>query len=104
MAAAFNNADGTGDYGSIDDATTDVVFGLSSTAVVGGNRKAIVMIENAANDGEYKVFELTWDAGSATAPTVTVDDLGSLDFGDTLDNAGTDTFLVGSAGYDALFV
>ncbi|WP_281993508.1 DUF4214 domain-containing protein [Sulfitobacter geojensis] len=104
VTALFNNTTAANDWGSLSAAASDVVFNQSNTAVVDGAGKAVIMIENNANDGEYKVFELTWDAGSTTAPSVAVADLGSLDFGDTLDNAGTDTFLVGSAAYDALFV
>ena len=104
LAAAFNNDDGSGDYGSIDDSTTDAIFGASDTDVVNGVGKAIVMVENSANLGDYKVFELTWNADAATQDDVTVQvtDLGELDFGTTLDN-GDATFLVGSAEYDAIF-
>lgn len=75
--------------------------------LIDGNGKSILMVENADNDGEYKVFELSWN-GDATNDTDTANngqvsaiELGSIDFGDSL--AGlTAANLVGSAAYSAL--
>ena len=69
-----------------------------------GDGKAIVMVHNTANDGEYKVFELTWN-GNSDADTdgdndgaVTAVELGSLDFGDSLEGLLA-VNLVGSSDY-----
>lgn len=104
VAALYNNSDGTGDYDgtAFADTNFDVIDGQSDNAVVDGIGKGILMVENAGNLGEYKVFEITWDASEADGDEgVTANLLGSLDFGDSLD--GMDEInLVGSATHDAL--
>jgi hypothetical protein len=104
VAALYNNSDGTGDYDgtAFADTNFDVIDGQSDNAVVDGIGKGILMVENAGNLGEYKVFEITWDASEADGDEgVTAVELGSLDFGDSLD--GMDEInLVGSATHDAL--
>ena len=73
-----------------------------STTTVDDNGKAILMIENAQNLGEYKVFELMWDTDvDGDDGDVTVNLLGSLDFGDSL-VGGEEVNLVGSADYNDL--
>jgi hypothetical protein len=52
--------------------------------LIGTTYKSILMVENAANDGEYKVFELTV-SNSATGDDFTAATLvGTVDFGDTV--------------------
>lgn len=57
------------DYGFINQGTLNAHNGYVTTAgatnLVGGIGKSIVMVENDLNEGEYKVFELTFD-GLAT--------------------------------------
>lgn len=82
LLAAIKAANtGTDDYGNIDDGALDLA--AADGDLVGDDMKSIVMIENNANDGEYKVFELTAsaDAGEFTAATL----LGTVDFGDSID-------------------
>jgi hypothetical protein len=103
VAALFNNTVG-GDnaYGDLDQSDFNVLDGQSATAVVNGDAKAIFMVENADNLGEYKVFELTWDASQADGDEdVTAVEIGSLDFGDSLTYLD-DVNLVGSDDHAAL--
>ncbi|MFP7675700.1 DUF4214 domain-containing protein [Marivita sp. S0852] len=113
----FNNGggytgfDGDSSFGSLTAAGANADDEYSETAntdqLINGAAKSILMVENADNDGEYKVFELSWngdastDADSTNNGTVSANLLGSLDFGDSL--AGlTESNLVGSNAYDAL--
>lgn len=102
LAALFNNSDGTGDYDDdLLDSGFSVVVDTTPTAVVNGASKAIVGVENADNDGEIRFFELTWNSSNspATLPhTVSVVELGELDFGDTPDAASAAN-LIGSTEY-----
>lgn len=69
-----------------------------------GDGKAILMVENDNNLGDYKVFELTWNGSnvpSANGDVVTAVLLGELDFGDSLTNLD-DINLVGSEDHAAL--
>ncbi|MGK0474159.1 MAG: hypothetical protein ACJAR0_004659, partial [Candidatus Azotimanducaceae bacterium] len=100
VAALFNNTVGG------DNAYGDLVqsnFTAPDDAnVVDGNGKAIFMVENSANLGEYKVFELTWDATTGSGTTdVAATEIGSLDFGDSLTYLD-DVNLVGSDDHAAL--
>lgn len=89
-----------------DDTSIDNLVGgsfeqVEAASVVNGMGKAVLMVENANNEGEYKVFELTWDATPASGDDdMSVSLLGSLDFGDSL--TLTDVNLVGSAANDGL--
>ncbi|WP_416881723.1 hypothetical protein [Marivita sp.] len=92
-------------YGDLAQTVFDLDFGLSSTALVNGAAKAVLMIENADNLGQYKVFELSWNGAAAdqaaAAASLTVNLLGQQDFGDSLTNLD-DVNLVGSADHAAL--
>ena len=105
IAALLNNTGTTAnDYGTLDDSSFSVAVDTTAAAVVNGASKAVIMVENADNDGEYRLFELTWnssDTPASLAHTVAVNELGELDFGDSLDAFG-EANLVGSAAYDAL--
>lgn len=75
---------------------------VESNAVVDGNGKAILMVENANNLGEYKVFELSWDAATSSEDDdLSATLLGSLDFGDSLTDLA-EVNLVGSDAYASL--
>jgi len=101
IAALFNN-DANYDGTAFVQGNFDVVDNQGDNAVVNGFGKGILMVENAANDGEYKVFELTWDASAADGEeNVSVNDLGSLDFGDSLTDLD-EVNLVGSQSYEDL--
>lgn len=102
VAELFNTSAASGNYDGLAASTFSVRDNYTDDQLVNGAAKAIVMIENADNDGEYKVFELSWNGSNASSVdhTVAVNDLGSLDFGESL---GLDaTNLVGSAEYSAL--
>ena len=91
LRLALNN-DGTEVWGSIDETDLDVA---NVANLVGTTFNHVVMVENNANNGEYKVFNLTaTDNGDFTAATL----IGIIDFGNTLD-------AVTSANFDGtLFV
>ncbi|SIQ87817.1 DUF4214 domain-containing protein [Marinobacterium stanieri] len=79
LLAAIVDGNGQG-YGNILDATFDAEGTIAN--YVGSERSHIVMIENDANDGEYKVFELSSDNTSAEFTSVQL--IGTYDFGDSL--------------------
>jgi hypothetical protein len=91
LRLALNN-DGTEVWGSIDEADLNAA---NIADLVGTTYNHIVMVENNANDGEYKVYNLVaTDNGDFTAASF----VGIIDFGDTLD-------AVTSANFDGtLFV
>ncbi|MCL3883930.1 hypothetical protein [Marivita sp. GX14005] len=96
------NDDGDFDNGALDDANFDVSDNQNDETVVDGNAKGILMVENEGNRGEYKVFELSWDASEEDGDeNVSANLLGSLDFGDTLDLE--DCNIVNTEAYKALF-
>ncbi|MFC6640152.1 DUF4214 domain-containing protein [Sulfitobacter sp. JBTF-M27] len=73
-----------------------------------GDAKSILMVENADNLGEYKVFELTWngsedaDVDGLSDGVVSAVEIGSLDFGTSLNgefNQLHEINLVGSDDY-----
>jgi hypothetical protein len=90
------------DGGALAAADFDVVDSQTDDQVVDGNGKAIIMVENAGNDGEYKVFELTWDASEGDGDEgVSAVEIGSLDFGDSLHDL-YEVNLVGSDSHATL--
>ena len=107
----FTGFGGDSSYGTLNAANfnADDEYGQSVNMddLIGGAAKAILMIENADNDGEYKVFELTWNGDAANDTdgdpdgVVSAVALGSLDFGDSLTDLNA-VNLVGSADYAAL--
>lgn len=96
LAASAANADD--EYAEPADGTDPLVAGAA---------KSIVMIENADNLGEYKVFELSWNGDASNDSDTTLDGvvdatlIGSLDFGTSLDGLD-EVNLVGSSDYDLL--
>jgi hypothetical protein len=97
------NGDGTADdnYANITNATLDAA--ANTVDLVGRVQDHIVMVENAANLGEYKVFYLSSTVDADTNTTAGDFDtaatlLGTLDFG-----ASINFNLVGSAGWSATY-
>lgn len=94
----------TSDYGNLSAANYHANHNIALDDVVGGAAKAIIAIENGDNLGEYKIFELSWDSSlvhhnsAEYDAALKVNELGSLDFGTTL-NGFTDLNLVGSEAY-----
>ena len=102
VAALFNSSAAAADYGNLTAAGFDVIDNQSDNAVIDGDGKAIFMVEDGANLGHYKVFELSWDASAADGSEgVTASQIGSLDFGTSLTDLG-DVNLVGSDDYAML--
>lgn len=91
LLAAINSTNtGSADYAGIDAGTLDAVTSYTTsgapTSLVGGVGKAVVMVENDLNDGEYAVFELTF-TGTSTNSTHDFSDaklIGVVDFGDSV--------------------
>ena len=57
---------------------------------------SILMIENAANDGEYKVFNVKSDSTAVAGSQFTVTLVGTIDFGETYtqdDNGAASNFV-----------
>lgn len=75
----------TTSYANITDATLDAQHAQTANQLVGGIGKAVVMIQNNFNEGEYAVFELTFNGAHATETDFTAAQLiGVVDFGDTV--------------------
>jgi len=97
--AAINSTNtGTADYANIGAATLDAAnnYPASGAGVLVNNLgKAVVMVENDANKGEYKVFEMTFKGQTGTntpADFDTVTLIGTVDFGASLDGTTTPVF------------
>lgn len=98
--AAINstNTAGAADYATIGEATLGALntYAASGPGVLVNNLgKAVVMVENDANKGEYKVFEMTFKGQTGTNATGdfdTVTLIGTVDFGASLDGTTTPVF------------
>ena len=110
--ASYTGFNGDQNYGNLAasaaNADDEYTENLPATdQLINGAGKAVILIENNDNRGEYKVFELTWngdasnDADSTNNGVVSATQLGSLDFGDSLDGI-TAANLVGTPEYQAL--
>ncbi|RXV58049.1 hypothetical protein C6W92_17285, partial [Roseovarius sp. A46] len=102
----FNNtlADPDNEYGGFTESEFSLVeYQKTDQEELIGDAKAIMMIENDQNEGEYKVFEITWDGDEDDGddPVASVTELGSLDFGASLEGL-QEINLVGSADYNQL--
>ena len=89
LLAAVNDATNTAsedDYANIDVGTLDATAVLAD--IVGTTRDHVVMVENEANDGEYKVFTLTSTEGETDFASATL--IGTVDLGDEVVFAATD--------------
>jgi hypothetical protein len=111
IQSIFNTT--TANYGGLTLGKANDEYDTTSTPgdldidLVNGAAKAIFMVENDRNLGEYKVFELSWN-GSASADAdvdldgvVTATQVGTLDFGTSLEGM-TDIVLVGSEAHTDL--
>jgi len=82
LLAALNT---TTSYANIVDGTLDAENNYGADALVGGVGKAVVLIENDENEGEYAMFELTFNGAHATETDFTAAQLiGVVDFGATI--------------------
>lgn len=116
IESLFNTHTGAINYGSFNDAAftandeyaENVAAGTDDLVGAANSAKAIVMVENTANLGEYRVFELSWNGNASADPNdanmngvVTAREIGDLDFGTTLVGMH-EVNLVGSASYNSL--
>ncbi len=84
LLAAINDSNtGTSNYGDIGENTLDASTAALTTNLVGTVRNHIVLIENEANDGEYKVFHLTSNNVNTTDDFTAATLLGTVDLGET---------------------
>ena len=79
------NSNGTA-YAGITSATLDAVTSYTANSLVGGVGKAVVLVQNNGNEGEYLAFELSFNA---TATNTTKDFtaaqlIGTVDFGNSV--------------------
>ena len=88
LEGTVNGADAYGlaanqlDDNSLDFTTIDDSAALTIDDLVGNTQTHIVMIENDANQGEYKVFEIAVDDTAAEITNATL--VGTVDFGETV--------------------
>jgi len=88
LLAAINSTNtGSADYAGITAASLNALTTYTSsgapTSLVGGIGKAVVLVENDDNKGEYAAFELTFNglATNATADFTAATLIGTVDFG-----------------------
>jgi hypothetical protein len=102
VANLFNDSvDTDNEWGSLTEANLNAAtYQKTDQEALIGDGKAIFMVENGSNLGEYKVFELTWsgDNSSASGDVVSATELGSLDFGTSLTDIA-EVNLIGSEAY-----
>jgi len=91
LAAVNSTNTGAADFAGINAGTLNATTGYTAsgvgTTLVGGVGKAVVMVQNNLNEGEYAVYELTFNgvtASNATADFSAAELIGVLDFGNTL--------------------
>ena len=84
LVAALNS-NGTA-YAGITSSTLDAVTNYSANALVGGVGKAVVLVQNDANQGEYLAFELSFNATATNtnADFTSAQLIGTVDFGATV--------------------
>lgn len=91
LAAVNSTNTGSADYAGITAATLNAANTYTSTgaptSLVGGIGKSIVLVQNDANEGEYAVFELTFNglAANTTADFTAAQLVGVVDFGNSVD-------------------
>lgn len=86
LAAVNNTNTGANNYAGITSTTLDAVTSYTANTLVGGVGKAVVLVQNNGNEGEYLAFELSFNA---TATNTTKDFtaaqlIGTVDFGNTV--------------------
>lgn len=99
LAAVNSTNTGLANYGgftsgTLDALTTYLTIPDPALNLVGGAGKAVVLVENDENDGEYAVFELAFNglATNLTADFSSATLVGIIDFGDDV------TFATGATG------
>lgn len=86
LAAVNSTNTGAANYAGITSATLDAVNTYTANTLVGGVGKAVVLVQNNANEGEYLAFELSF-AGTATNTNkdfTAAQLIGTVDFGHTV--------------------
>lgn len=84
LVAALNSTNtGVANYAGINAGSLDAANTYTANALVGGVGKAVVLVQNNGNEGEYLAFELSFNA---TATNTTKDFtsaqlIGTVDFG-----------------------
>ncbi len=86
LAAVNSTNTGATNYAGITSTTLDAVTSYTANTLVGGVGKAVVLVQNNGNEGEYLAFELSFNA---TATNTTKDFtaaqlIGTVDFGNTV--------------------
>jgi hypothetical protein len=87
LAAVNSTNTGATNYAGINASTLDAVNNYTANTLVGGVGKAVVLVQNNGNEGEYLAFELSFNA---TATNTTKDFtaaqlIGTVDFGNSVD-------------------
>ena len=92
LLAAVNSTNlGAANYAGITAATLNAANGYTATGanttLMGGVGKSVVLVQNNLNEGEYAVFELTFNgtlAANANADFTSAQLIGVVDFGNTV--------------------
>jgi hypothetical protein len=88
LAAVNSTNTGTANFAGITAATLDAVNTYTTTnTLVGGTGHGVVLVQNNLNEGEYAVFDVTFNglATNATADFSAATLIGVVDFGNTVD-------------------
>jgi hypothetical protein len=91
LAAVNSTNTGTGNYAGITaaslDALTTYTTAAGATNLVGGVGKAVVLVQNNGNEGEYAMYELTFSglAANANKDFTSAQLIGTVDFGNQVD-------------------
>jgi len=100
-AAAYGDLKAGTTDGAVTDAADNFIDGIVDVATASDTAKidSIFMIENHANQGEYKVFNVEWSnidntSGAGAIEDATVTLVGVIDFGESIGTATTYTSFV----------
>lgn len=91
LAAVNSTNTGTSNYAGIASNSLDALTTYTSTAgannLVGGVGKAVVLVQNTGNEGEYLAFELSFNGltGNTNKDFSAAQLIGTVDFGNTVD-------------------
>ncbi|MFN9748448.1 MAG: beta strand repeat-containing protein [Burkholderiales bacterium] len=89
LLAAINGGTGTAYAGIVDGTLNAANYGTTVSGGLVNEGKAVVMVENTANQGYYRVFELTFAANSTTGQFTAAKLIADVDFGASTDFSGT---------------
>ncbi len=83
LAAVNNTNTGANNYAGITSTTLDAVTSYTANTLVGGVGKAVVLVQNNGNEGEYLAFELSFNATTTntTKDFTAAQLIGTVDFG-----------------------